>query len=162
MYYVLLHCWIGVAGTSETALRLPSVAAMSVAVWAASKTAGEGAGSRAAAVAGFVLIALPGVDRYAQEARPYAFAVAGVAVSTLMLFRALTRSERRWWVGYAVSVVCVGYLHLLSLLVVPGQSIAMLLIDARRWRGFAVSAALTSLAVLPVAVLAFAQRGQVA
>lgn len=161
VYYVLLHFWIGVAGASEAALRLPSAAAMAVAVWAASKTAGECAGARAAAIAGFVLIALPGVARYAQEARPYAFAAAGVAVSTLMLFRALTRGNRRWWVGYAASLVVVGYFHLLSLLVVPGQFIAMLLIGRREWRSFAVSVAAVSVAVLPVAILGFAQRGQI-
>jgi len=161
VYYALLHFWIGIAGASEAALRLPSAAAMALAVWAASKTAGDGAGSRAAATAGFVMIALPGVARYAQEARPYAFAVAGVSVSTFMLLRGLTRNERRWWVGYAASLVVVGYFHLLSLLVVPGQFIAVLFIGPRQWRGFAAAAASASLAVLPVAVLGFAQRGQI-
>lgn len=161
-YYILLHFWIGIAGTSEAALRLPSAAAMALAVWAASKTAGDGAGPRAAAIAGFVLIALPGVSRYAEEARPYAFAVAGVAVSTFMLFRGLTRTERRWWVGYAAALVLVGYFHLLSLLVVPGQLIAMLYIGRDRWRRFAAAAAPALLVVLPVAILGFAQRGQIA
>jgi mannosyltransferase len=160
-YYALLHFWIGIAGTSEGALRLPSAAAMALAVWAASKTAGDGAGSRAAAIAGFVMIALPGVTRYAQEARPYAFAVAGVSVSTFLLFRGLTRNERRWWVGYAASLVVVGYFHLLSLLVVPGQFIAMVFIGRRQWRAFAAAAAAASVAVLPVAALGFAQRGQI-
>lgn len=160
-YYVLLHFWIGVAGDSEVALRFPSAVAMAIAVWAASKTAGDAAGARSAAVAGFLLIALPGVTRYAQEARPYAFAVAAVAVSTLMLFRGLTRDGRRWWVGYAVSLVVVGYFHLLSLLVVPGQLIAMLLIGRGRWRAFAAAAGAALVAVLPVAVLGYAQRGQI-
>src|ERR1035437_998842 len=161
LYYALLHFWIGIAGAAEVVLRLPSAAAMALAVWAASTTAGDGAGSRAAAIAGFVMIALPGVARYAQEARPYAFAVAAVAVSTLLLFRGLTRNERRWWVGYAASLVVVGYFHLLSLLVVPGQFIAMLFIGPRQWRGFAAAAASASLAVLPVAILGFVQRGQI-
>jgi len=161
VYYVLIHFWTGIAGTSEAALRLPSAAAMAVAVWAASKTAGDGAGSRAAAIAGFVMIALPGVARYAQEARPYAFAVAGVSVSTFMLFRGLTRNDRRWWAGYAASLVVVGYFHVLTLLVVPGQLIALLLIGPGRWRGFAAAAASAALAVLPVAVLGFVQRAQI-
>jgi mannosyltransferase len=161
LYYAFLHLWTGIAGTSEIAMRLPSAAAMAVAVWAASKTAGDGAGSRAAAIAGFVMIALPGVTRYAQEARPYAFAVAAVSVSTFLLLRGLTRSERRWWVGYAISLVVVGYFHVLSLLVVPGQFIALLFIGPRRWRWFAAAAAAASLAVLPVAILGFAQRGQI-
>lgn len=160
-YYAVLHFWIGVAGDSEVALRLPSALAMAIAVWAASKTAGDGAGSRTAAIVGFVLIALPGVTRYAQEARPYAFAVAAVAVSTFMLFRGLTQNERRWWVGYASALVVVGYFHLLSLLVVPGQLIAVLLIDRGRLRSFAVAAGAAFMAVLPVAVLGYAQRGQI-
>jgi mannosyltransferase len=160
-YYLVLHLWIGIAGDSEVALRLPSAAAMAVAVWAASKTAGDGAGPRAAAIAGFVLIALPGMTRYAQEARPYAFAVSAVAVSTFMLFRGLTRNERRWWVGYAVSLVVVGYFHLLSMLVVPGQLVAVLLICRGRWRSFAAAVGVAFLAVLPVALLGYMQRGQI-
>ena len=161
LYYAILHIWMGVAGVSETALRLPSAAAMAIAVWAAAKTAQDGAGYRAAAIAGFVMIALPGVSRYAQEARPYAFAVAGVSVSTFMLLRGLTTNKRRWWLGYAASLVLVGYFHLLSLVVVPGQLIAMLVIGRSQWRGFAAAAALAFLAVLPVAILGFAQRGQI-
>jgi mannosyltransferase len=161
VYYAGLHFWIGIAGDSEAALRLPSAAAMAVAVWATSKAAGEAAGSRAAAIAGFVMIALPGVTRFAQEARPYAFAVAAVAVSTLMLLRGLTKGERRWWVGYAASLVVVGYFHLLSLLVVIGHSITVPLVGSREWRRFAVAAAFAALAVLPVAILGFAQRGQI-
>jgi len=34
-YYVVLHFWIGIAGSSEVALRLPSAVAMAIAVWAA-------------------------------------------------------------------------------------------------------------------------------
>ena len=162
VYYLLLHFWIGIAGASEVALRLPSAAAMTLAVWAASKTAGDAAGPRAAAIAGFAMVALPGVTRYAQEARPYAFAVAGVAVSTFVLLRGLTRDDRRWWAGYAASLVFVGYFHLLSLLVVPGQFVAMQLIGPRRWRAFAAAVASASFAVLPVAVLGLAQRGQIA
>src|SRR5450759_6035879 len=70
LYYALLHFWIGIAGASEVALRLPSAAAMALAVWAASKTAGDGAGSRAAATAGFVLIALPGAVSYTHLTLP--------------------------------------------------------------------------------------------
>ncbi|HEX7490326.1 MAG TPA: glycosyltransferase family 39 protein [Candidatus Limnocylindrales bacterium] len=161
-YYVVIHFWIGLAGTSEVALRLPSAVAMALAVWLASKTAADAAGNRAAFVAGFVMIALPGVTRYAQEARPYAFAVAAVALSTFLLYRGLTRSGRRWWVGYAAALAIVGYFHLLSLLVVPGQLAPMLLIDRSRWPSFAAAGAAAAAAVLPVAILGFVQRGQIA
>jgi mannosyltransferase len=135
---------------------------MAATVWLASKTAADAVGNRAAFVAGFVMIALPGVTRYAQEARPYAFSVAAVALSTFLLYRGLTRSGRRWWVGYAAALVVVGYFHLLSLLVVPGQFAALLLIDRNRWRMFVAAGAAAALAVLPVAALGFAQRGQIA
>ena len=160
-YYVVLHFWIGIAGSSEVALRLPSAVAMAIAVWAASRTAEQAAGYRAAAIAGFVMIAMPGMTRYAQEARPYALAVAAVAVSTLMLFQGLTHKERRWWVGYTASLIVIGYFHLLSMLVVPGQFLAMLLIARQEWRKFAVSMVVAAAAVAPVAVLGFGQRGQI-
>lgn len=160
-YYAILHFWIGLAGTSELALRIPSVAAMTVAVWMASKAAGDGAGPRAATAAGFVMIALPGVTRYAQEARPYAFAVAAVSVSTFLLLRALTTRRTRWWVGYVVALVVVSYAHLLSLLVVPGQFVVVLLVDRRQLRPFVVAVAMTALAASPIVALGVAQRGQI-
>jgi mannosyltransferase len=161
LYYAVLHFWIGVAGTSEIALRLPSAMAMALAVWLASKTAADAAGRRAAFVAGFVMISLPGVTRYAQEARPYAFAVAAVALSTFLLYRGLTRDQRRWWVGYAAALIVVGYFHLLSLLVVAGQFMAVVYTDRARWRAFVASAGVAFVAVLPVTMLGFAQRGQI-
>lgn len=160
-YYAFLHVWIAVAGSSEVALRLPSALAMAIGVWAASKTAADIAGKQASAVAGFVMLVLPGVSRYAQEARPYALAVAAVSISTFALERGLMSDRRRWWAAYAASLVAVGWLHLLSLLVVSGQAVAMLLIAPRRWRGFVTTVASAVVVVLPVAVLGFRQRGQI-
>jgi len=160
-YYVLLHLWMSVAGDSELALRLPSVFAVAIGVWAVTKTAQEAAGRRAAVAAGFVMIALPGVTRYAQEARPYAFMVAAVAISALLLFRALTRSGRRWWLGYGLALVGVGYFHLVSLLVVAGQFVSVLVIDATKWRRFMLTVMLAGAAILPVVVLGAGQHGQI-
>jgi mannosyltransferase len=160
-YYVFLHLWMSVARDSELALRLPSVLAMAIAVWAVTKTALETAGRRAAMAAGFVMIVLPGVTRYAEEARPYAFMVAAVAISTLLLSRALARSDRRWWAGYGVAVAAVGYFHLVSLLVVAGQLIAVLVIDATKWRRFMTAVMLAGAATLPVVVLGAGQHGQI-
>lgn len=161
-YYLFLHLWIRVAGDSELSLRLPSALAMALAVWATAKVAFDAAGTRAALAAGFVMVALPGVTRYAQEARPYAFVVAGVAMSTFFLMRGLTRSERRWWVGYGASIAAVGYFHVLSLLVLAGHLAIVVLVERQRWRPFLVAAALALLSVAPIAALGFAQRGQIA
>ena len=160
-YYVLVHLWMSVAGDSELALRLPSMIAVAVGVWAVTKTATEIAGGRAAFAAGFVMIVLPGVSRYAQEARPYAFMVAAVAISTLLLARALRRSDRHWWVGYGLALVAVGYFHLVSLLVVAGQLVAVLVIDATKWRRFVVTVAIAGAAILPVVILGAGQHGQI-
>ena len=160
-YYVFLHLWMSVAGDSELALRLPSVFAMAIAVWAVTKAGQETAGGRAAVAAGFVMIALPGVTRYAEEARPYAFMVAAVAISTLLLSRALTRSDGRWWAGYGVAVAAVGYFHLVSLLVVAGQFVAVLVIDKTKWRRFTLVVMFAAAAVLPVVVIGAGQRGQI-
>jgi mannosyltransferase len=160
-YYVFLHLWMSVAGDSELALRLPSVFVMAIAVWAVAKTALDTAGTRAAVAAGFVMIALPGVTRYAEEARPYAFMVAAVAISTLLLSRALTRSDGRWWAGYGVALVAVGYFHLVSLLVVAGHLVAVLIIDATKWRRFMMAVMLAGAATLPMVVLGAGQHGQI-
>ncbi len=160
-YYSILHFWIAVAGTSEVALRLPSVLAMTIAVWMAAKTARAIQGNRAAMLAGLAMIALPGVSRYAQEARPYPFAVAAVAVSTYMLWRALEAGERKWWAGFAVALTAAGYFHILSLLVVPGQFVGMLAIERSRWRAFVSAVLAAVILVAPIAVLGLRQSSQV-
>ena len=138
-YYLFMHAWIGVAGTSATALRLPSLLAMAVA--AVFTTAIGRDLARAArlpapvlvgVVAGLLLAAFPQVTRYAQDARAYGLVTMCATIATYMLLRALADDRWRWWAGYGAAITAMGLLNLLAFLLVPAQGISVWIARARR------------------------------
>ena len=150
-YYLLMHVVIAVAGTSETALRLPSLIAMSL---AAGLTAALGrrlargsslpAPEVAGLIAGLALVAVPLSTRYAQEARPYALTTLFAVTATYALLRA-TESERwPWWIMYAAALTLTGLVNLFAILLVVAHGLSLALggvrAPPRRWAGACVVA----------------------
>jgi len=72
-YYLLMHAWTSVAGTSEAALRVPSIVAMAAAVGLAGELGRRLFSPLVGVTAGLILCLVPTTSRYAAEARPYAF-----------------------------------------------------------------------------------------
>ena len=72
LYYVLLHLWIGVAGTSPFAIRLPSAVATGLAAAAVAWMCGRLGSRRLALLAGIVAAVLPRLTFAGEEARSYA------------------------------------------------------------------------------------------
>ncbi len=68
-YYVLLHLWISVFGTSLTVLRLPGVLGMVGAAVCVSLTGERLFGRFEGLTAGLVFALIPAVARYATEVR---------------------------------------------------------------------------------------------
>ena len=121
LYYLGLHLWMVVFGDSATAMRLPSVIAMAAAAGVVALI-GRRLGGRLAGVAGGLVFALiPSVSRYAQEARPYAFAMFFAALATLMFLRAMERPTWFRWGIYAVVLAAVGAANLVALTVCAGH-----------------------------------------
>src|SRR6516165_11426228 len=114
VYYFGLHLWMAVFGDSATAMRLPSVIAMAGAA-AIVALIGRRLGGRAAGLAsGLVFAVIPSVSRYAQEARPYAFAMFFAALATLMFLRAMERPTWPRWAIYAVVLAAAGTANLIA------------------------------------------------
>lgn len=112
-YYLFMHFWARF-GMSEAWLRLPSALAGAA---AAGVTAAIGArlwSPRAGLVAGLLLLAAPDWSRYAQEARPYAFALLFTAVASYTLIRAMDTGT--WWPAYAVAMAAATTAHFVTLL----------------------------------------------
>ncbi|MGC4887544.1 glycosyltransferase family 39 protein [Micromonospora sp. DT227] len=130
-YYLLMHGWTAVAGTSPTALRLPSALAMAAAAALTARLGARLAGDRAGLLAGLLFAVLPATSRYGQEARPYALATLLAVLATLLLVDALRRPSRRRWAGYAVAVAALGLLHLIALTLLAAHAVAVLLTAAR-------------------------------
>ncbi|MFF6778520.1 glycosyltransferase family 39 protein [Streptomyces sp. NPDC012637] len=160
-YYLFLHGWTGLFGDSDIALRLPSVLAMAGAAVCTALIGARLAGPRAGRVAGLLFALTPVVSRYAQEARPYALVVLAVALSTLLLLRALDRPDlRRRWCGYALAVSAVGLLHVVALTALVGHVVAAV----TKGRAVAVRLGLAVLAgvaaTAPVLFLGRSQAGR--
>ncbi len=129
IYYFGLHLWMAVFGDSATAMRLPSVIAMAAAAAVVALIGRRLGGGLAGLASGLVFALIPSVSRYAQEARPYAFATLFAALATLMFLRAMDRpsSWSRWGL-YAIVLAAAGASNLIALCVAAGH-LALVLWD---------------------------------
>jgi len=174
-YYVLMHAWIRVAGTSPAALRLPSLLAMAVAAVITAAIGGRlaragrlPAPAATGVLAGLLFTAAPQVTRYAQDARAYGLVTMCAAAATYLLLRALAGGRRRWWAAYAAAITAVGLFNLLALLLVAAHGVTVWIAQARQRAGPAgavtrwLTAAGAALVVLsPLLVAGVAQRHQI-
>jgi mannosyltransferase len=127
-YYLLMHAWIAVAGTSAAALRLPSVLAMAVAAVVTTvigrrlaSVAQLPAPATTGVLAGLLFAAAPQVTRYAQDARAYGLVTMCAAIATWLLLRALADGRWRWWAGYGVAIAATGLFNVLALLLLAAH-----------------------------------------
>jgi mannosyltransferase len=137
-YYLVMHVAVGILGTTAGALRLPSLAAMSV---ACAFTAAIGYRLAVAAAAplarftglcaGLVLATSPYMIRYAQEARSYAIVTMFATIATYFLLRALW-DGRRWWVAYGVAVAVCGLFNIFGLLILAAHGLSLAIAGARQ------------------------------
>ena len=116
LYYLLLHVWMQVAGTSEEATRALSLvfALLTVpAAWWAGRTL---FGTRAAWMAAVLAATNPFLTQYAEETRMYALAALLAVVGSATFARAFAadadaRGRRPWAVGFAVTLAALLYTH---------------------------------------------------
>lgn len=184
-YYLVIHGDIIVFGTSEAALRLPSLLAMAVAAMITAAIGRRLATSMAlpapsitGALAGLLFVAMPEVTRYAHDARPYGIVTMFATIATYLLLRALANGRWRWWAGYGAAIVAVGLFNLLALLLVIAHEVTVVIargrqrtlrsggpapelpvVRAHRWATAVVGALIV---MLPLLILGVRQRHQVA
>ncbi|GFJ95097.1 glycosyltransferase family 39 protein [Phytohabitans rumicis] len=164
-YYLFMHCWTAVFGTSEIALRAPSLIAMAAGVGVAAELGRRLLDPAVGLVAGLILATLPPLSRYAQDARAYGFAFLLATLATLLFYEAVRRPGWWRWIGYAATVLLLGLAHILGLLVLAGHAWAL----ATRWwhdrdrdRRLLRAVPATAVALLlvaPLVVLGLGQRG---
>lgn len=164
-YYVLMHGWMAVFGDSETAMRMPSVLAMSATAALVALIGRRVFDSRAGVCGGLLFALLPVVSRFAQEARSYALVVLAATLATFLLLRALDAPRRWWrWAGYGLCVAVIGLLHLIALTVLAGHFAAVVHRTRREgggvlWR-FCLAALAGAAGVIPVVVLGTSQASR--
>ena len=121
IYYFGLHLWMAVFGDSATAIRVPSVIAMAGAAAVVGLIGRRLGGGVAGLASGLIFAVIPSVSRYAQEARPYAFATFFAALATLMFLRAMERPHWSRWAIYAVVLGATGAANLVAVCVAAGH-----------------------------------------
>lgn len=178
-FYAFMHVWIAVFGDSVVALRLPAVLAMAAAAALVAALGKRLFGTRVGVIAGLLFAVLPSVTRFAQEARPYSFVLAMVTAATLTLVHAIDRPQpraawaawRQWgpWAGYAVTVLAVGWSHLVALSVLAVHLTFVVLAACRQDRAagrallmrWLAATALGLIPVAPIAIKALSQTWQI-
>jgi hypothetical protein len=134
LYFVLLWAWRAVAGSSELALRLPSVLCLVGAAWHLAKMAAELDGRRwlPGLVAVLVLVTDPEATLAATTARPYALLLLAVVLSTRALLHFLHGGTWRAGLVWVLAAAT-------ALLMSPFASLALVahvtvMVDAARGR----------------------------
>ena len=165
LYYLLLWPVAQVAGTGETATRLPSALAMAAAAFWVAAIARRLVSRRAALCAGLLFAALPEASMQGHNARPYAMVIAAATASSYLLLRVAEDPRRARVAGYGLSLVLLGYLHMFALLLIPAHAIALAVPGGVRphhlFLRWLAAAAAACAAVVPLVLLGWAQRGQI-
>jgi len=128
-YYLAMKIWSAVSAAPGW-MRLPSVFATAGAVVLFALLVRRMTDTRTAAFAAAVLLIMPNVSRFAQENRPYAFALLFSVLAVTLWHISLTRDgsgtvrSRRWSVGFGLAVAGMGLAHLYTLTLLPALAIA--------------------------------------
>ena len=132
LYYWIQKPWTDVAGTSEWAMRFPSVVGAMLASGLLVVLARRLFDRRVALLSGLFLATSPYFVKWSQQARVYPFLAAASIVATLLLLRALDRGTRGAWALYGVAYVGLLVTHaVVGLLLIPAHAV---LIAQRRER----------------------------
>ena len=163
-YYLLLHVWITLFGSSPAVLRAPSAIAMAGAAVLIAQIGARLYGRAAGVAGGLVFAVIPTISRYGQEARAYALVLFAVALATLLLLRALERHGWGRWIAYAAALLLVCAAHLVALSCLVGHLVAVWLHgrkqqDRRALLGFAGSVVAVLLLCSPLLLLAHSEVG---
>jgi mannosyltransferase len=152
LYYVALHVWTGVFGTSNLAVRSLSACFMTATVVATWFAARRFAGVKAAWIAAALMFASPYAIRYATEARMYSLEMLLVATGIIAFQRAMEKPSvgRLAVVALLVALLVYNQYWSFYLLVVV---VALLAWTA--WRGTERDAARRVLVAVAIGCLAF-------
>jgi mannosyltransferase len=129
LYYMLLSAWVRVFGSSELALRAPSVLCFAACVPVLYAIARSSFGERSARSACALHVGNAFMLQFAQEARGYMLALLLVLCAQLALVRLLERPELRWSGLYGVSLGLATYAHLFAFWILLAHAVVL----APRW-----------------------------
>jgi hypothetical protein len=177
LYFLMLRPWLQSAGSSEFALRFPSVLFGVLAVpllWQVARKLipGRSGGSMTLAmeriaprfpldrelpplVAALLLAVNPYQLWYSQEGKMYTLVTALALLATWYWLRGIGPGGWRPWLAYLVTVTVAIYSHLLMILLLPLHLLWFLIAwpqSRRHWRGYGLALAGLTLPYLPMVI----------
>ena len=127
LYFLLLRLWIGLAGTSEFALRyfslLPAVLAIPLMFVVGRRLAGP----RVGLIAALLFVPSSYLLYYAQMTKMYSLVLLLSLLSSYLFLRALERPSARWWAAYTGVTTLALYTHVFGALLIPWHALFALL-----------------------------------
>ena len=125
-YYWIQKPWTDLAGTSEWAMRFPSVVGAMLASALLVVLARKLFDRRVALLSGLFLATSPYFVKWSQQARVYPFLAAAAILATLLLLRALDRGTRASWALYGVGYAGLLVTHaVVGLLLIPAHAVVI-------------------------------------
>lgn len=162
LYYSIEKPWAALAGSSEAALRFPSVLGTMVACALLVVLGHKLLDRRIALVAGVLLASNPFIVKWSQQARGYTLLLAVSLVAILLLLRALERGTRGAWALYGLAFSAVIVWHPPAGVVLAPTH--LLLVSQRRDRvlphGLAAAVVIVALGVPWAAQIAMRSTGE--
>src|SRR6266496_70959 len=159
-YPYILWFFSRILGTSELALRVPSILAMLAAVYLLYRTARELFDRETTMVAVILFCLHPVVVFAAIDARPYAFAALSINATTYLLVRLQYSDSIGLAAAFGAMAAVIVWFHFLFGVILPALVIGFFAVklgggkssDERRamWRQFGVALAAFAIAFLPV------------
>ncbi len=166
LYYLGLHFWILIAGSSPFAVRAPSAVAIGLCVAGIVVLGSLLRGRRFGVIAGLLCAVLPRLTDVGSEARSYAFSAA-IAVWLTVVLVLILRSPAprvRLWVAYG-ALLAIGTWLFLYLALIAVAHLAVLVLPPGRGRlvrNWSIAVASAFVVASPLVLLAILERGQIA
>jgi mannosyltransferase len=150
LYYSLIKLWVGMLGTGEAIIRLPSAAfsvLSIVATYSVTRRIGLSVGT--GLLTSFLMTISPLEIMVGQEARMYALLELLMLASTLALIDGIEHRGFGRWAIYTVLSTAMAYTHYFGILIIASQGLWVMLCNRKRFSIWIASAAGVLAAYLP-------------
>ena len=122
-YFLLLHLWVRVGGSSDFNLRLPSVIFGVISISLLFLVGKELFGVRTALMSAFIMSISMLQILYSQEARAYSLFVLLTLLSVFFFIKVIKNSKSKYFMGYFISALLLLYTHHFGLFIILIQNL---------------------------------------
>ncbi|MBN1357709.1 glycosyltransferase family 39 protein [Candidatus Bathyarchaeota archaeon] len=127
LYYLMLHFWIGLFGTSEFAVRSLSAIFGVLSIFALYKLGKTLFNVKIAVYSSFILAISIFQIYFSQEARMYSLLMLTTLLSIFFFVKSLNENRKRYWVSYIIASILMLYTHAYGIFIIILQFFCLLI-----------------------------------